>query len=93
MVNIGHNDAHNTICHRILCDSLGQEIDFILKKDLQCSRNSGKRLIIPNTIKIIPEKIFHICGSIVIKTVETFNKKVKSMIDNINDVIIVIILL
>lgn len=92
-MKIGPNDAHKRICHHILWDSLGQEIDLIFKKDLHCSRIFGYILIIQNIIRIAQEIFFQTCWFIDINTVDALSKKVNKIIDIINDNIIVIILL
>lgn len=90
---MGPNDAHRRICHQILWDSLGQDIFFILNNDLHCSRNSGNIVMRPKLMSIIQEIYFHICGSILMKIVDIFSRNVNTMIDIINDSIMMSILL
>ena len=93
VVKIGHKEAHNIICHRILFVCFGHDTWGILSNDLIFSRKFGKRDIQPNTIKIHPEIIFHVYWSIAINAVDTFRRKVNKIIDTTNDKMIVIILL
>ncbi len=81
------------ICHQSVLFFVFGDILLLGSSDLLYSRRIGKSVTRPNPIRITHDSVVHTRGSILIKTVDTFRRKVNIIIDITNESIIVTTLL